>query len=87
MRLIDAFRLEAVPRLALIGAGGKSSLLFRLGREYHLTTGGPVFLSATTHLAVDQTELADFAYHFRRQPGNIIGTQIHSFWCSPGHRS
>ncbi len=59
MRLIDAFRLDAVPRLALTGAGGKSSLLFRLGREYHLASGGPVFLSATTHLAVEQTELAD----------------------------
>lgn len=33
MRLVDAFRLDGSARLALVGAGGKSAALFRLGRE------------------------------------------------------
>lgn len=33
MRLADAFRLDRSARLALVGAGGKSAALFRLGRE------------------------------------------------------
>jgi molybdenum cofactor cytidylyltransferase len=33
LRLVDAFRLDCSARLALVGAGGKSAALFRLGRE------------------------------------------------------
>lgn len=33
MRLVDAFRLEYSARLALVGAGGKSAAIFRLGHE------------------------------------------------------
>ena len=33
MHLADAFRLDRSARLALVGAGGKSAALFRLGRE------------------------------------------------------
>jgi molybdenum cofactor cytidylyltransferase len=34
LRLLDAFRLDRSARLALVGAGGKSAALFRLGREF-----------------------------------------------------
>ena len=34
MRLSDALRLATAPRLAFSGAGGKTTALFRLGREY-----------------------------------------------------
>ena len=66
MRLSDALRLATTPRLAFSGAGGKTTALFRLGREYldlsahnsaySLST---VFLAATTHLAVEQLPMAD----------------------------
>jgi molybdenum cofactor cytidylyltransferase len=66
MRLVEALRLagpgavDANPaRLALVGAGGKTTAMFRLGGELLDTaSGGRVFLSATTHLAAEQGELA-----------------------------
>jgi molybdenum cofactor cytidylyltransferase len=67
MELVKALRLGPMPRLALVGAGGKTSALFRLGRELLAArrgaiSPGNVFLTATTHLAVEQLELAD--HHF-----------------------
>jgi molybdenum cofactor cytidylyltransferase len=74
MRLIDALRLNRNSRLALTGAGGKSSALFRLANEYlgkaglheltrdhnnPATISNCVFLAASTHLAVKQLSLAD----------------------------
>ena len=59
MRLIEALRLGNSPRLALTGAGGKTSALFCLGREYLEAGQKHVLLAATTHLALEQTRLAD----------------------------
>ncbi len=42
------------PRLAIVGAGGKSSLLFRLARLY-----GRALLTNSAHLSIEQTHLAD----------------------------
>ncbi|MBN1371947.1 MAG: putative selenium-dependent hydroxylase accessory protein YqeC [Anaerolineaceae bacterium] len=42
------------PRLAIVGAGGKSSLLFRLARLY-----GRALLTNSAHLFIEQTHLAD----------------------------
>ncbi len=53
--LKDALRLGPVPRLALVGAGGKTTALFQLAREF----GAPVLVTATTHLASSQLALAD----------------------------
>lgn len=55
MRLVQALRINRDLRLALVGAGGKTTTMFRLARQLE----GPVLLSATTHLAVEQTALAD----------------------------
>jgi molybdenum cofactor cytidylyltransferase len=55
MELKRAFRLTNYPRLALVGAGGKTSALFQLAREI----SPPVIVSATTHLAVEQIQFAD----------------------------
>ena len=66
MRLLEALRLGTTPRLAFSGAGGKTTALFRLGREYlELSAGSPdyshtVFLAATTHMAVEQLQMADW---------------------------
>jgi len=68
VQLIEALRLEAAPRLALSGAGGKTTALFRLGREYlrraaqNPALPASVFLATTTHLALDQLQLADQHY-------------------------
>ena len=56
MKLSQALRLSPSPCLALVGAGGKTTALFQLARE--LTP--PVIVTATTHLHIDQVNLADF---------------------------
>jgi molybdenum cofactor cytidylyltransferase len=53
--LQQAFRLGPAPRLALVGAGGKSTCLFRLAREYP----APLLLGCTAHLALEQSEGVD----------------------------
>jgi molybdenum cofactor cytidylyltransferase len=55
MQLARALRLTNQTRLALVGAGGKTTVLFQAARQ--LTS--PVLLTATTHLAVEQAKLAD----------------------------
>lgn len=47
-----------MPMAALVGAGGKTTTLFQLASELEK----PVLLSATTHLALEQTLLADTHY-------------------------
>ena len=62
MRLLDALRLDEAgskPLIALTGAGGKSTLLFRLGNEL-VASGRPVLLTATTRLWAHQTDRAPF---------------------------
>ena len=77
IRLLDALRLEPFPhpaRLALVGAGGKTTALFRLARDLVETPlpGGrreergrrgvftpTVLVTTTTHLGVDQARFAD----------------------------
>ncbi|MBU0512278.1 MAG: putative selenium-dependent hydroxylase accessory protein YqeC [Chloroflexi bacterium] len=58
MDLKTALRLPAFPRLALVGAGGKTTALFHLARQF----APPVLVTATTHLADEQLKLAD--HHF-----------------------
>jgi molybdenum cofactor cytidylyltransferase len=70
MRLAQALRLipldAARPaRLALVGAGGKTTALFQLGSELQAAQAGvaapvqTVFLSATTHLGLSQLDQAE----------------------------
>ena len=70
MHLVQALRYPPTPRLALVGAGGKTSALFQLARELLETRSEPshkkaVLVTATTHLATNQLLLADhhFAIH------------------------
>ncbi|MBL7162763.1 MAG: putative selenium-dependent hydroxylase accessory protein YqeC [Anaerolineales bacterium] len=55
MELRQALRISNYPRLALVGAGGKTTALFHLAREMD----APVVVAATTHLALEQLQLAD----------------------------
>ncbi len=54
MNLIEAFDLQPRDLVALVGGGGKSSLLFALGRQWP----GRAVLTTTTRLFRAQTSLA-----------------------------
>jgi molybdenum cofactor cytidylyltransferase len=79
MNLVQALRLvrmdanvfEELPCLALVGAGGKTTALFQIGRQLP----GPVILTATTHLAVHQASLADH-HIIARNPGDLEGLEF-----------
>jgi molybdenum cofactor cytidylyltransferase len=62
MNLRQALRISDSACLALVGAGGKTTALFQLAREL----SPPVIVSATTHLHVDQTKLADSHWTLER---------------------
>lgn len=55
LTLSQALRLASAPCLALVGAGGKTTALFQIARELK----PPVLVTATTHLAKEQLDLAD----------------------------
>jgi molybdenum cofactor cytidylyltransferase len=55
MNLAQALRIQHAPCLAIVGAGGKTTALFKLARQLH----PPVIVTATTHLHVDQIPFAD----------------------------
>ena len=58
MKLSTALRLTALPRLALVGAGGKSSAIFWLAREL-VGSGRTVLITTTTHLGAWQVTAGD----------------------------
>ena len=55
MELNRRFRLGPQDKIALVGSGGKTTLMFQLARDY----GTPVVCTTTTHLALDQLSQAD----------------------------
>ncbi|MDD5370404.1 MAG: selenium cofactor biosynthesis protein YqeC, partial [Anaerolineaceae bacterium] len=48
-------RISGAVRLALVGAGGKSTALFQLAHQFP----PPVIVTATTHLSIEQQALVD----------------------------
>jgi molybdenum cofactor cytidylyltransferase len=58
-----ALRLGASPQIAFVGAGGKTSALFALAREFEK----PVLVTTATHFAIDQLTKADSHIVFRNQ--------------------
>jgi len=55
MDLINRFRLLRSSRVALVGSGGKTTLMFHMARDYETR----VILTTSTHIAQDQLEGAD----------------------------
>lgn len=55
MNLTTALRLGPMPRVALVGGGGKTTTLFTLAHEYP----APVIVAATAHMAIEQLTLTD----------------------------
>src|SRR5512145_2157330 len=60
MRLRDALRVQRGDVVAFIGAGGKTSALFRLGHELR-REGWRVLATTTTRLARSEMEFAPLA--------------------------
>lgn len=70
MEIATALRLKGKsslgfppPRLALVGAGGKTTTLFHLAREVLGNPYRSVLLTTTTHLGIEQIRLADWHLH------------------------
>ena len=55
MDLNHRFRLKQNSKIALVGSGGKTTLMFQLARDF----GTRVICTTSTHLALDQLESAD----------------------------
>jgi len=55
LSLAKALRLQPFSCVAFVGAGGKSTALFNIARE----SSSPVIVTATSHLGIWQTSLAD----------------------------
>ena len=55
MDLNHRFRLGINSKIALVGSGGKTTLMFQLARDF----GTRVICTTTTHLAMDQLDSAD----------------------------
>lgn len=55
MDLNRRFRLNQTSKIALVGGGGKTTLMFQLARDY----GTRVICTTSTHLALDQLKSAD----------------------------
>lgn len=65
MNLRQAFGLEQVqspPRIAFVGAGGKTTAVFQLARQLLDSPYSSVLITTTTHLSVDEVKQADHVY-------------------------
>jgi molybdenum cofactor cytidylyltransferase len=72
MDLKTAFRADKKTRLAVVGAGGKSSTMFMLARSIP----GPVITTASTHLSIEQPKYAD-VHIIIRQPSDVLEIKSH----------
>ncbi len=81
MKLAQSLRLTCTTRLAVVGAGGKTTALFQVARELLEMKGvsqATVFVTATTHLAVEQLKLADVVQivHGPQDVALVLNSQI-----------
>lgn len=66
MDLVNRFRLSGSSRIALVGSGGKTTLMFQLAKDYQTR----VILTTSTHMAQDQLQGAD--HHIEVHDGGDI---------------
>ena len=71
MQLIRALRLSQTSCIAIVGAGGKTTALFQIARQFN----GPVILTATTHLGGWQIPLAD-QHIIASSPDDLAGIRF-----------
>lgn len=69
MNLLHAFRLDtgsfSAPAISIVGAGGKTTTLFQLAREFLAAKHRKVFVSTSTHLGAWQIANADHHIIFK----------------------
>jgi molybdenum cofactor cytidylyltransferase len=70
MNISQALRYTPPSSIALVGSGGKTTLLFQLARELV----PPVITAATSHLHTDQIKLADSHWKGTR-PEDLVGLE------------
>ncbi len=81
MNLVKALRITRPPVIAFVGAGGKTTAMFRLAREL----ASPVIVTSTTHLGVWQIPLADrHVIAARRADLSPIKDEINDVWLVTG---
>jgi molybdenum cofactor cytidylyltransferase len=68
LSLTKALRVKSTPCIAFIGAGGKTTAIFQLARQLNQ----PVIVTATSHLGIWQTGLAD-QHIIAETPGPLEG--------------
>jgi probable selenium-dependent hydroxylase accessory protein YqeC len=71
MNLVEGLSLTGPVRLAIVGAGGKTTALFHLARRIP----GPAWVTTTTHLGAAQAALADKHFIFI-DPGALNTRQL-----------
>jgi len=71
MQLIHALRLTPTACIAIVGAGGKTTALFQIARQFT----GPVIITATTHFGEWQIPLAD-QHIIASSPDNLAGVRF-----------
>ncbi|HWQ84284.1 MAG TPA: selenium cofactor biosynthesis protein YqeC, partial [Anaerolineales bacterium] len=76
MNLADALLLENTSRLALVGAGGKTSAMFAAAKAFiqRRQAPRPILLTTTTHLAIEQCSLAD--HHFKIHSAEDVNARV-----------
>lgn len=55
MNICNGLRIDSHTRLALVGSGGKTTIMFNIGREL----AAPIVLTTTTHLSMDEVARSD----------------------------
>lgn len=71
MQLFRALRLSQAPGTAVAGAGGKTTALFQIARQFT----GPVIVTTTTHFGEWQIPLAD-RHIIASSPDNLAGIRF-----------
>ncbi|MBI1855273.1 MAG: putative selenium-dependent hydroxylase accessory protein YqeC [Chloroflexi bacterium] len=71
MQLLRALRVSQAPCIAFAGAGGKTTALFQIARQFKQ----PVIVTATTHLGTWQIPLAD-QHITASSPDNLAGVRF-----------
>jgi molybdenum cofactor cytidylyltransferase len=66
MNLVRALRIDKPQSVAFVGAGGKTTAMFQLARQF----SSPVLVTTTTHIGTWQVKLAD--RHLRIHPDSDI---------------
>lgn len=80
MNLLQALHLDAIftsnPTISLVGAGGKTTALFQLARQYLAAKNKKVFVTTTTHLGAWQISNAD--HHVIYKTGESLDAELNT---------